>query len=277
MDVEQRNRLEYMLQFVHLEKFLAILPVVNDATCSALFGIDEKTYREIKEQFALHTRQAAEELLADPAFVADVDRVPFERGQKILGFGSSTTDESHSWFEILRQVFTLRRPQDELQFVNAGLSNDTTTHLLARFMDMVKEQPAWIICHIGANDARLHGLSPTKTLVSLEESEKNLVLLRHFAASQTQARWLWMTPAAVIEERLAANPLLSLNQATVRNEDLAALARVVLSQPDPVVNLWPLFGQPADPDLVLWDGMHPTLKGHMYIVRALIAHLGRGE
>lgn len=275
MNFSKREMLEYMLQFAHLEKILAVLPVVNDDTCAAHFGIDVATYREINEQFVARSRGAAQEMLADPEFAYLVDRVPFGKGEKIIGFGSSSTDSSQSWFEILRHVFELRRPQGEIRFVNAGLSNDSTNHLIARFIDVVREQPDWIICQVSSNDARRHGPSPTKTLVSPEETEKNLRMLRHFAASQTSARWLWMTPTSIIEERIAANPLLVSSQATFLSEDVARITDAVLKQPDPVVNLWPLFGHPADHDLVLWDGIHPSLAGHMRTVQALISQLSQ--
>lgn len=273
MNPSQREMLEYMLQFTHLEKTLAMYPGANEATYAGLFRVDEALYHEIKERFVVRAREAAQELLAHPNFAARVDRVPFARGETVIGVGSSVTDDSQSWFEILRHIFALRRPQDDIRFVNAGLSGDSTNHLIARFIDVVRKQPDWIICHISSNDGRRHGLSASKTLVSPEETEQNLVMLRHYAASQTTAKWLWMTPTTIIEERIEANPLLATNQVDFRNEDLAPIAEAVLKQPDLIVNLWPLFGHPADPDLVLWDGLHPSIKGHMLIVDALLSQL----
>jgi acyl-CoA thioesterase I len=246
---------------------------VSDDAIATIFGTDVTTYLDIKKGFQERAHQAAEELLADPAFAALVDRIPFAPGSKVVGFGSSSTDDLLSWFEILRVVFELRRSQDSIHFINAGVSGDTTTHEISRFFAVANEQPDWIISHISSNDGRRHGVSPTKPLVSPEETEKNLVMLRHFAASQTHAKWIWMTPTSLIEERIAAFPLLALGQTMFYNEDSARLAEAVLKQPDPAVNLWNLFGHPADPELVSEDGLHPSLKGYQRILQALVKDL----
>ena len=57
------------------------------------------------------------------------------------------------------------------------------------------------------------------------------------------------------------------------DEDSARIAEIVLKQPDPAVNLWELFGHPADAELVYLDGLHPSLKGYTYILRALVKEL----
>ena len=42
-----------------------------------------------------------------------------------------------------------------------------------------------------------------------------------------------------------------------------------------LVNLWELFGQPADPEQLSWDGLHPSLKGYTRILQALVTELVR--
>lgn len=231
--------------------------------------------REVQNQLTVPVRailsDGQETIREAVAFV--FPGIPITPEETVVGFGSSSTDDSQSWFEILRRVFALCRSQDEIRFVNAGLTNESTTHLIARFNEVIKMQPDWIICHISSNDARRHGLSPTKTLVSPLETESNLHMLRHYADSQTTAKWVWMTPTALIEERIAANPLLVSSQVQFRNEDVACIAEILLRQPDPTVDLWTLFGHPADPALVLWDGIHPSIEGHMRIVDALLTRL----
>jgi acyl-CoA thioesterase I len=271
--ISPRALLEYTIQLIHLEKTLALFPGVSDAVIATMLGTDVTTYHEIREGFRTRVRHAAGELLADPEFATFVDRIPFAAGSTVVGFGSSTTDDLQSWFELLRAIFELRRPQDSIRFVNAGISGDTTTHEIVRMSTVVNERPDWIICHISSNDGRRHGTSPTKPLVSPEETEKNLVMLRHFAASQTNAKWIWMTPTSLIEERIAAFPLFALGQTMFFNEDSARIAEVVLKQPDPVVNLWELFGQPGDPELISWDGLHPSLEGQKLILQALVKKL----
>ena len=267
----------YVLQFQHKEKLLAGIPGVGDATVAALWELDAATYRRIRETFSERARRAARELLADDAFAARVGRLPFAAGATVVGLGDSITDDDQSWLEILRHLLALRRPQDQIQVLNEGLSGDTTAQMIARFLDVVLEQPDWIFCLAGTNDARLHGQYPTKTLVSLSETAANLDMLRNFGATQCPARWLWITPATVIEGQIERDWFLSPFELRWRNRDLTAIARAVEDVAeqgqDPCVNLQEVFGLPPDPVLLLPDGLHPSLAGQTAIVRAVVETL----
>ena len=100
-------------------------------------------------------------------------------------------------------------------------------------------------------------------------------MLRNFAATQTQARWVWMTPAPVIETKIPAHWFLGQFQLMWCNQDLDAIADVIRGQPDPAVDLQAVFGDPPDADLLLPDGLHPSLAGQKAIVKALVEHLAR--
>jgi lysophospholipase L1-like esterase len=271
------QQFRYVLQFQHKEKILGQIPGVNDATIAALWGIDAVTYRRTRDRFAARAVKAARDLLADPGFAARVDRLPFRPGDTVVGLGDSITDDDQSWLEILRHLLAHRRPQDEIKVLNEGVSGDTTSQMISRFLDVVLDEPDWIICFAGTNDARLHGQSPLKTLVSVEETVKNLRMLRHFGATQTSARWVWMTPATVIERQIANDWFLSAFELYWRNEDLAAIAAAVTGvaqdHMEPVIDLQAVFGLPPGRKLLLPDGLHPSLKGQKAIVMALVSTL----
>lgn len=267
------EELSYIIQFQHPEKTLAGMPGMSDALVAMLHNIDLVTYQTIKTHFADNARNAAIDLLSDHAFAAQVDRLPFVAGDIIVGLGDSITDDYQSWLEILRHLLALRRPQDNLTVINAGISGDTTANLISRFLDVVNAKPDWIFCFVGTNDARLHGESPTKTLLSLSETAANLHMLRHYAAKQTQAEWVWLTPATVLEDWISVDWFLGPLQLGWRNGDLAAVAELMHTLPDPVVDLQAVFGTPANPDYLLPDGLHPSLAGQKAIVTALIERL----
>jgi len=190
-----------------------------------------------------------------------------------VGLGDSITDDNQSWLEILRHLLAIRRGRDRIEVVNAGVSGDTTSQIISRFLDVVLSAPDWILCLCGTNDARRHGESPTKTLVSAAETERNFAALRHFAATQTSARWVWITPPPVIADKIAAHWFLGPLQVRWRNADLAAVATAARRQGDPVVDLHAAFGDPPDPDLLLPDGLHPSLAGQKVIAKALVEKL----
>lgn len=267
LSFEQRA---YLIQFQHPEKSW---PGLGDSALAPLFEVDLPTYQKIRSTFAKTARQVALDLLGDPAFVAKVDRLPFEAGATVLGLGDSITDDLQSWLEILKNVLTLRRPHDQIKVSNSGISGDTTAQVVSRFLDVVQQEPDWIICMIGTNDARLHGLSPTKTLVSIEETARNLEMLRNFGVTQTRARWVWMTPSPVIEAQIASDWFLSPFQMMWRNEDLRVISQVIQQMPDPVVDIQEAFGNVANPELLLPDGLHPSLAGQKKIVTALVERL----
>ena len=273
MEPLTREQLDFLIQFLHPEKTLANLPGVAGTDFSALFGLDAEAYRDWRANFGSRARQAAEELLADADFAGRVDRLPFAAEATVVALGDSITDDIQSWLEILRHLLDLRRPEDRIRVINAGISGDTTAQMISRFLAVVLEEPDWIVCMAGTNDARRHGQAPSKILVSVEETEKNLAMLRQFATTQTSARWLWITPGTVIPEKIAAHWLLGEGQLMWTNDDLAAIADLLRRRPEPTVDLQPLFGVPADPGLLLDDGLHPSLAGQKVIARAVVEKL----
>jgi acyl-CoA thioesterase I len=265
----------FFIQFIHFEKLFAPYGVVLDEEqLAGLYSLDVQIYRDVRNQFDENARQAAEELLADPDFAVRVDQLPFSPGDTIVGLGDSITDDLQSWLEILRHLLALRRPGDQIQVINAGLSGDTTTDVLRRrYVPIILMQPTWIICMLGTNDAFRFGREPTKTAVSLNETAKNLEELRHIAATESTANWAWMTPPTCHEALFAATPFAAPLETSVSNDDVVAIADVVQRQPEPVVDLVTLFGRPRASELMLTDGIHPSLAGQQVIARALVERL----
>ena len=254
------------LQYVHLEKLYGYLPWLAESL-PAIFGLTPEEYGAIRDRFDALTRFAAEQLLADAEFAERVSRLPFRRGDRILAVGDSITDDLQSWAEILRHVLAVTRPEDDLTVVNAGLSAHTSAMVLRRWPSLLHPAPDWIVCGLGGNDVtRIAGGKPQ---VGLAESVENLRELRRIAAERTQARWMWLTPVPVDEERAAANPGFQYGASSWRNTDITALADAIRGFDDPVVDLVAVFGIPAHPDLQGPDGVHPSLPGQQRIVMAL--------
>ena len=206
-----------------------------------------------------------------------VDRLPFAANSTIIAVGDSVTDDDQSWLEILRHLISIRRPDDQIRIINAGVSGDTTTHAISRCSELTQLRPDWILFMIGLNDARKHGIKPDKTLVSLEETGKNLHELRRFAVTQTTAELVWMTPPAVIEQKISEYWLFKTLQTCWANDDISAVAELIRQLPDRIIDVHSVFGLPPNSGLLLDDGLHPSLQGQKAIVTALVERLAHSS
>jgi acyl-CoA thioesterase I len=159
--------------------------------------------------------------------------------------------------------------------VNSGISALTTTQAFNPFMPVLAQQPNWIFCALGANDAVRIGPEPTKTLVSLDETTRNLVELRRLAGIATQARWVWLTRMPIDEARMETYEPFRLGPLPFiwRNPDLEAINEWLRDQPEPVVDIYAGFGRPVPPEFQEPDGLHPTLAGHKALAREFVERL----
>lgn len=261
--------IEKMIQFTHLEKLFGYLPGMADAL-PAIFGLDSAGYAELTARFDANAREAAQGLLVDDHFAAQVDALPFRAEQIVLAVGDSITDDLQSWAEILRHLLDLRRPDHRVQLRNGGLSAHTSAMVLRRWPAALAESPDWILCALGANDVTRVGPEPTKPQVSLAESVANLNELRRIAESRSAASWVWITPAPVDEVRVTEFTAFQYGESTWRNTDICALAEAIVAFDDPIVDLTAVFGVPADPALQGPDGVHPSLAGQIAVAKALV-------
>ena len=189
-----------------------------------------------------------------------------------MGFGDSLTDDLQSWLEILRQVLELRRPKDQIKLVNAGASGESTTQMLFRVPQVLSLDPACVICMGGTNDARRFGALPL-TQVSLTETRRNLAVFADTAAKSGTARWVWMTPPPVIEARVTGHWFWAPMATSWNATDVRAIGDAMLGSKERVVDLRPTFAGAAGAELILDDGVHPTLQGQTAILRTLVATL----
>ena len=271
------EQFNFILQFIHFEKLLGDYPGVNDQNIAAIFGLNAVQYRNIRNGFSENARTTAETLLAGPGFADLVDRLPFTANSTTVAVGDSVTDDDQSWLEILRHLIDIRRPDDHIRIINAGVSGDTTTHAISRCSELTQLRPDWVLFMIGLNDARKHGIKPGKTLVSLEETGKNLHELRRFAVAQTTAELVWMTPPTVIEQQISEYWLFKTLQTCWINDDVSAVAELIRQLPDRIVDVHSVFGLPPNSELLLDDGLHPSLQGQKTIVTALVETLAHSS
>jgi len=250
----------WLLKVLQPDKTLGSLPgavALTEPLCAALLGLPVDLYAAEQAHMRERAKEAARALASDPEVAAMIGRLPLKDGARIVAFGDSHTSDPQSWAVILRELLAPRGVTVEINAV----PGDTTTHGLIRIGQVAAQQPDWILFLLGTNDARTQGPTPSKTLVSAQETESNLRELFARVAHETKAQCLWMSPPPVNEELIKNHWGLSRFGVRFRNEDVARVAESLRSLSAPIVDLFALFGTPPAPELLMEDGLHLTLVG----------------
>jgi lysophospholipase L1-like esterase len=258
------EQMRWLLKVIQPARTLASLPGgagLSQETHAALLGLPPDVYATEVGRMKAEAREAANELLADPAVAAMVDRLPLRQGARIVAFGDSLTSDPQSWAVILSELLGARRAADGISVVISAVGGETTTHGLVRIGEVVAQQPDWILFLIGTNDARTQGPHPTKTLVHHEETVRNITELRQRVSRETTARAVWITPPAVNEKQVAAHPGLARFGVRFRNEDLARVAKSVRDVDGAAIDVFSALGTPPPAELLVGDGLHFTVAG----------------
>jgi lysophospholipase L1-like esterase len=252
--------LEELVRFCHPRKILSgtRLPfpeALDDRVLAALYGTTVEEMRALAARMRADARNVAERLAGHPALAALPDRA------QLLAVGDSITDDLGSWAELIAAA----RPAIEV--INAGLSGDTTTDVVARSARLPPADVAVVL--VGTNDARRHGRDGIPILVGDDETARNVAVLDRLLRRRC-GRVLWVTPPPVLDERLEADDGLREADLTWRLADVRRKAEAVRATSKPVVDLWPSFGDPPDGTLLRPDGLHPSSDGQLAIASAVL-------
>lgn len=267
------EQLRWLLKFIQPARTLAALPrgaAFSRDSHAALLGLPPEIYTAELDRMKAEAKQAASELLADPTVVEMLARLPLQNGAKVVAFGDSLTSEPQSWAVILRELLNGCRSADDVTVTVSATGGDTTTHGLARFGEVVAQQPDWVLFLIGTNDARTQGPTPTKTLVHPDETARNLAELRARVARETKARAVWLTPPAVDEEQVARHGGLARFGVRFRNQALARVAELVRDADPMAIDVFSALGSPPPAELLMSDGLHLTVAGQKRLALELL-------
>ena len=258
------EQMRWLLKAIQPARTLASLPggaALSQETHAALLGLPSDGYITELGRMKAEAREAASELLADPAVASMVDHLPLRKGATIVAFGDSLTSDPQSWAVILSELLGVRRAADGISLAISAVGGETTTHALVRVGQVIGQQPDWILFLIGTNDARTQGPHPSKTLVHHEETVRNIAELRQRVSRETKARAVWITPPAVNEEQVAGHAGLARFGVRFRNEDLARVAKSVREIDGAAIDVFSTLGTPPPADLLMSDGLHFTVAG----------------
>jgi acyl-CoA thioesterase-1 len=244
---------------------------LTDATVAAIIGTDETTYVQTIARLETQRSRAARELAGEADVRAQLDRLPFARGQRIVAIGESTTADRLSWFEILRVLISSTRPDLELTFENLAISGATTTQALAGIAAVRYQRPDWLFCLLGTNDVQRLGADGLR-LVSQGETMRNLQYLHELAQLPPQAQWIWLTPTLVDERLVSRFPHFKNAGLVWSNRDIKEVSAGLLGLDGRYIDTSPAF---SGHDAHLDDGIHPTLETQKRLAALVLAQLTR--
>lgn len=268
---EEKEALEkYLFQFLNLEKQFPLLPgIQNSKAIASLLGVDAEDIEKWRNRYRENARQAAAELYEEEEIAEALDQLPFRDGEVIAALGDSLTDDLQGWFQIFRELVELARPDEEYQWINGGVSYNTTSEALRRLhRDVLSHNPDWVLVSLGTFDALRLTISPDRTLLPLSETWENLNTIQAAVGTVTENPVIWISPPPVIDGLLDQMDLFDFR---IDASDLLQVREVIASKSGHLVDPAGLrMGNPPEAWYYLSDGIHPSLSGHTHTVRELV-------
>ena len=268
---------KYLFQFTNLEKSYHLLPgITNTESIAGIFGLEADEFEKLKDLFRQNAKKAALELLKDDEVIDWLDELPFSNDDVIVALGDSSTDDQQGWFEIFQYILNITVPEAQFTFVNAGISNNTTTDALRRMnRDVLALEPDWVIVSLGTFDVQRLNFAPGRTLIPLSETWENLATIEDAIATVTENPPIWITPVPVIPELLENMELFEFG---LESTDLAQVREIITGKKGYIVDpLGRRMGNPPEAWYYLSDGLNPSISGHLNTVKELLRSLATAK
>lgn len=248
---------------------------VPDEAAAAIFGTTPEQIRRYTAAVERRVRLTAFEMLSSPDDSFAIDRLPLSEGNLVMAIGDSITTYRWGYARLLAAMIELRRPIDEIRFLNLAQSGYTSTHgLEATFTQFLAHQPNWALIKFGVNDCKQFGGHQARTLVSLDEYRANLAAIVAAFQRFTKAKIVLFSPTPVVESAVNTFPDFLPMRMTWSNQNLKACAdaagELAAQHGLTFVDLFSLFGPAPDPAHFLPDGLHPGSSGHKLIARQVL-------
>ncbi|MFD2531566.1 SGNH/GDSL hydrolase family protein [Gracilimonas halophila] len=272
---EEKSVLEqFMLPYHHIAKRIPLFPGKNNSAAEAgLLGITEEELVKYRENFDENAKEAALEILKDDEIVDCLDKIPMDGEETIVAFGDSNTEDAQGWFTILKHVLEISTEKANFNFINAGVSYNTTAEALRRIdRDVVVHEPDWVFISIGTFDAQRLNIAPERTLLPLSETWENIETIQSILESRIENPLVWITPASVINDLLEENLLYDF---TIEEKDLIQVQELVAGKSGAIIDSRGKRMGEKGPQAwnYLPDGLHHSLSGHTETVKAVIKKL----
>lgn len=274
---EEKGILEqFMIPFYHVEKRVPLFPGKSSLESEAgLFGLPESELKSFRNNMDENARETALDILKDDEIVDCLNKLPFDGEETIVAFGDSITEDAQGWFTILKHVLEISSENPDFNFVNAGVSYNTTSEALRRIdRDVIIHEPDWVIVALGTFDAQRLNIAPNRTLLPLSETWENIETIQSVLEERVSNPIIWVTPAPVITEMLNENPLYDF---TIEKKDLSQVQELISGKQGAIIDATARRMGEGGPKAwnYLPDGLHHSLTGHMETVKRIIKKLAQ--
>lgn len=237
-----------------------------------LAGCTVDELRRLRAGFEQSVAEAARALAQRPLTARALEALALPTGATLVALGDSITEDSLSWANQLARLLADTRSDLQVRVVNAGVTGHTTLEAICRFDLVAREEPAYVVQLLGTNDARRHGAARVTT-TSPAETRRNLAVLRDLVAQETPAQHLVLTPPPVIEEW--ANSWGPFRDEGIgwHAQDIVDVAAAVRDLHPHAVDLHALLTELGPQQLLLPDGVHPSVRGQSVIAEQVVLAL----
>ncbi|GGL92236.1 SGNH/GDSL hydrolase family protein [Nakamurella endophytica] len=215
-------------------------------------------------------RRAAAEELTDAGTRRLVEHLPLGDGDRVVAVGDSVTADRLGWFEMLSAALSLAGPIP-VATENLALSGSTTADAIERFDLLEAARPTRVLLMLGTNDARSHGRRTDHTMISPDETRRNLLALLDMVRADLGAEVTVLTPPAALQGRIdrffRELPL------RWRAADIAEVADTVRRVDPDALDVHAAMAGEQLGDLLESDGIHPSVAGQRVIFRTVLRGL----
>lgn len=252
-----------------LDRFPVSL-AVREELLAQMLGWNAGQVQDCVSDLTASAEATAVVLLADPAYRAALDRLPFRAGDRIAAVGDSLTADRLGWFDLIMTSLRLAGGQDVVTH-NLGVSGSTTADALERFDILEAFRPTHVLMMLGTNDARRHGRRRDHRMVSREETRRNLTALVDLVVNELSAEIVLLSPPPADQTRISTFFVDSTVRWTAAEID--AVAAVVREVAPDCIDLHAAL--PADRlgELMESDGVHLNVTGQQVVARAVVQNL----
>lgn len=267
---------QFIIPFYHIAKRVPLFPGKDDISSEAsLMGITDNELKQFRENYEENAKQAALDILKEDEIVDCLEDLPLDGEETIIAFGDSNTEDAQGWFTILRHVLEISTDKANFNFINAGVSYNTTSEALRRLdRDVVLHEPDWVFIALGTFDAQRLNIAPDRTLLPLSETWENIETIQSVLEERVENPLVWITPAPVIPEMLAENLLYDFS---IDPKDLGQIQELISGKQGAIVDSRAKRMGEDEPKAwnYLPDGLHHSLSGHMETVKAIIKKMAQ--